>query len=235
MASAPTSRPSIPSTNLLTALQHADSAFPGGGFAFSQGLEGYSALRGPLKPDDVLTAIRTAIRLRWASSDRIALVFAYRAAPDLDDLAEIDFEIEAATLPEPLRTGSRRNGTAFLAAHARLQLALAHSYRTRISDGDAHGHLAVAQGLVWNALGISETEAATMAGYQFAAGQTQAAVRLGIIGALDAQRILAAIRDDIAGAVAEPVPAGAVLEGYTPLLDIAAMRHARQETRLFAN
>jgi urease accessory protein len=220
---------------LLAALQHADSAFPGGGFAFSQGLEGYSALCGPLKPEDVLTAIRTAIRLRWSRSDRIALILAHRAALDLDQLAEIDFEIEAATLPEPLRRGSRRNGLALLSAHTRLQLGAAHSYRARVAEGAAHGHLAVAQGLVWTAIGIGENDAAAMAGYQFAAGQTQASVRLGIIGALDAQRILTAIRDDLAEAAAEPVPAGAVLEGYTPLLDIAAMRHARQETRLFAN
>jgi urease accessory protein len=226
---------SAPPSDLLTALQHADSAFPGGGFAFSQGLEGFSALCGPLKPNDVLTTIRTQIRLRWASSDRIALVLAHRAAPDLDDLADIDFEIEAATLPEPLRTGSRRNGAAFLAAHARLGLPVAHSYRARIGEGTALGHLAVAQGLVWHELRIDETNATAMAGYQFAAGQTQAVVRLGIIGALDAQRILTDIRGDIAAAPAEPVPADAVLEGFSPLLEIAAMRHVRQETRLFGN
>jgi len=220
---------------LLTALQYADSAFPGGGVSFSQGLEGYATLCGPLKSQDVLTTIRTQIRLRWATSDRVALVLAHRRAPDLDAVADIDAEMEAATLSEPLRSGSRRQGAAFLAAHARLQLDVATAYRARITGGAGHGHLPVAQGLVWKAHGVAEAHAQTIAGYQFAAGQTQAAVRLGILGALDAQRILSAVRDDIAEAITDSVADDAVLQGYTPLIDIAAMRHTRQETRLFGN
>ncbi|MEJ8570060.1 urease accessory protein UreF [Microbaculum marinum] len=220
---------------LLLVLQHADSAFPSGGFAFSQGLEGYAALAGRPELAGLESFLRTQIRLRWASADRIALIRAHRTGGDLEAISEIDAEIEAVTLPEPLRSGSRRNGAAFLATHARLGVAAATAYRARIRQGRGHGHLLAMQGLVWSTLGVGEAEAAAVSGYQFAAAMIQAAVRLGLTGAIDAQRVLAELRPEIAAAVERPVPRDADIESYTPLADIAAMRHARQESRLFAN
>ena len=61
------------------------------------------------------------LRHRWATSDRVAVALAHRADGDLDRIAEIDRAVEAATLAEPLRTGSKRNGGALLAAHVRLK------------------------------------------------------------------------------------------------------------------
>ena len=53
---------------------------------------------------------------RWVTSDRVAVALAHRASDDFDKLAEIDHAVEAATLAEPLRNGSKRNGNALLAA-----------------------------------------------------------------------------------------------------------------------
>lgn len=222
-------------SDLLAALQHADSAFPSGGFAFSQGLEGLAGIAGRPDAAAVETFVATQARLRWATSDRVALVLAHRAGNDTARLVAIDREVEAATLPESLRTGSRRNGGAFLAAQARLGVRAAADYRALAMAGDAPGHVVVAQGLVWRALGIPVTDAAAMSGHAFVSGMLQAAVRLGLIGALDAQRSLARLRPPLAACVARPVPDDAVPEAYTPLADIAAMRQARQEVRLFAN
>ena len=91
---------------------------------------------------------------RWVTSDRVAIALAHRAGDDFDKLAEIDQAVEAATLAEPLRNGSKRNGNALLAAHVRLGTEGATELRSQIEGGKARGHLPIVQGFVWRARGI---------------------------------------------------------------------------------
>jgi len=149
---------------LLTALQHADSAFPGGSFAFSNGLEGLAALGTPLDRGSLSEVVTAVIRHRWAPADRVALLRAYRAGDDLDEIGTVDRELEAATLIEPLRTGSRRNGGAFLAAHWRLGTSGASALKGVVEAGRALGHLAVVQGFVWRAVGMTADDAVAISG-----------------------------------------------------------------------
>jgi urease accessory protein len=220
---------------LLLALQHGDSLFPNGSFAFSQGLEGRIALAGRPDASAVECFIRTQVQLRWAGADRVALAHAFRAGGNLDRVAEVDAEIETATLVEGLRTGSRRNGAALLTAHDRLGTPGARDYGAWVRAGRAHGHLCAIQGLVWRALGLAENAAVALSGYGFAAGIANAAVRLGLVGAIEAQRILASLSADIAQVADAYVPFDAEMEGYTPFADIAVIRHQRQTSRLFSN
>jgi urease accessory protein len=221
-------------TGLLTILQHADSAFPSGSFAFSNGIEGLAALNAPLDRGGLNNVVAMILRHRWATSDRIAIALAHRAGCDLGGVAAIDRAVEAATLAEPLRSGSKRNGKALLAAHARLATPGAADLRSLIASGDALGHLPVVQGFVWRARGMSEADAIAISGYTTASGLIAAAVRLGRIGAVEAQAVLA----DVLPAIAEisgPVPADAAIESFMPWVDMAAARHARAHLRLFAS
>ncbi len=64
---------------LLHAIWQADSGFPSGSFAFSGGLEAFYAL--PEADGAALPALlHDMLALRWASSDRVALPGAHRAA-----------------------------------------------------------------------------------------------------------------------------------------------------------
>jgi urease accessory protein len=101
--------------DLLTILQHADSAFPSGSFAFSNGIEGLAAMNAPLDRSGLRDVVAMFLQHRWVTSDRVAVALAHRAGDDFDKLAEIDQAVEAATLAEPLRNGSKRNGNALLA------------------------------------------------------------------------------------------------------------------------
>lgn len=224
----------LASLALLRALQHGDSAFPNGGFAFSQGLEGLALLDG--KPDArrVGTFIRSLIVTRWASFDRVALVRAHRAAGDLDELAAIDAEVEAASVVEPLRVGSRRHGGAFLAAHDRLGTLGAGAYRVRIAAGAAFGHLPVVQALAWSATGIDADTAAAMSGYGLAAGLVSAAIRLGLAGAIDGQRLIGDALATIADVLADDVPDDEPLAGFSPHAELAALRQSGAALRLFS-
>ena len=178
--------------DLLTILQHADSAFPSGSFAFSNGIEGLAAMNAALDRTGLQNVVTMFLRHRWATSDRIALALAHRANGDLDRVGEIDLAVEAATLAEPLRTGSKRNGNALLAAHVRL--------RTPARSGFAQARLATAKRMATSlsckalsgAPAVStEANAIAVSGYSTAAGLIAAAVRLGRIGAVEAQTALA--------------------------------------------
>jgi urease accessory protein len=222
-------------SDLLTILQHADSAFPSGSFAFSNGIEGLAAMDAPLDRSGLHDVIAMILRHRWATSDRIAVALAHRAGDDFGKLAEIDQAVEAATLAEPLRTGSKRNGNALLAAHIRLRTQGAAELRSLIEAGNAHGHLPLVQGFVWRVRGLRETDAILVSGYSTASGLIAAAVRLGRIGAVEAQAVLAGLLPTIAEVAAPPVRADAEIESFMPWVDIAASRQARAHLRLFAS
>jgi urease accessory protein len=220
--------------DLLTILQHADSAFPSGSFAFSNGIEGLAAMEAPLDAGGLQDVVTMVLRHRWATSDRVALALTHRAQVDFVKISEIDRAVAAATLAEPLRTGSKRNGHALLAAHVRLGTPGALTLRALIEDGQACGHLPVVQGFVWRERGLDEANAIVVSGYSTATGLVAAAVRLGHIGAVEAQAVLAKLLPTIAD-LSDPVPPHVEIESFTPWIDIAASRHARAHLRLFAN
>ena len=66
---------------LLTALQHADSFFPGGGSAFSWGLESLCNDRQVASAADVERFLAGQLRHRWASCDRPFLAAAIAPPP----------------------------------------------------------------------------------------------------------------------------------------------------------
>lgn len=218
----------------LVAMQHADGQFPSGGFAFSQGLEALSLAQAELGPLDFGTFVEDQIVHRWASADRVALVRAHRAGGDLGRLAALDREVEASTIQEALRDGSRRNGIALLTTHVRLATRGATAYRTLVREGSAFGHLAVVQGLAWQGLGMDEQTAVAVGGYQAVSSLATAAIRLGLIGAIEAQACVARALPLVAAAAERPVADDEGLASFVPLAEIAiAMRGGGQ--RLFSN
>ena len=231
--------------NLLSALQQADAAFPSGSFAFSNGIEGLAATGARLDQPALAGVLAAVLRHRWAPCDRVALVQAWRAGTatdrpathrlDTHRLAAIDRALEAATLPESLRRGSRRNGAALLAAHVRLATPGASELRHALDAGAVLGHLPIVQGALWRGVGLDEATAVQVSAYTVASGLASAAVRLGCLGALAAQ---AALRDalPLAAELSRP-PVGDAegLGGSLPWLDVACARHQGASLRLFAS
>ncbi|MGJ4946515.1 urease accessory protein UreF [Bradyrhizobium sp. HKCCYLS1011] len=220
---------------LLRTIWQADAAFPSGAFAFSYGIEGAMALRRDMNLHEFERLCGAVLRQRWASFDRLALLRAFRAKADIAALAAIDQEVEASTMIEALRSGSRRNGASFLAAHARLGQPFALALRDAVKSSTCLGHIAVMQGAVWAALQLDERHAELCSAYTAASGLITAAVRLGSVGALQGQAVLEALLPLIDELVARPVAEHAVLESFIPFLDVATARHAHAELRLFAN
>jgi urease accessory protein len=220
---------------LLVAFQHVDAIFPSGSFAFSNGLEASVSLAAELGSFDIDAFVAAQILHRWASADRVALVRAHRLNGDLDAVAALDCEVEASLVSEAFRLASRRNGAAFLTAHGRLGTVGAQAYRTHIRNGRAQGHLPVMQGLVWRALGVTERVAALMSGYAAVSGLTSAAVRLGLVGAIAAQAVIARALPLIEQSAAVEIDDDMPLESFLPLAEIAVARHGTAGVRLFSN
>lgn len=221
--------------SLLGALQHADSFFPSGAVSFSSGLETLHADREVASAEQLAGFVEGQLRHRWANSDAVALLAAYRAGDRLDRVAGVDAIFEAMSLASELREGSKRAGISLLTVHSKLGTAGAAEYRAMIAAKAAHGHLPVAQGLLWREVGMSEEACRAVSAHTLCTGLIGAALRLGMIGHLDAQRVLLQVRPVIAKLMALPVAEVDEICAYTPAAEIAAMRHETQDARLFAN
>jgi urease accessory protein len=220
---------------LLTALQHGDSFFPGGAMAFSWGLEGLFADGKVRSAQDVRRFLEGQLRFRWATCDRVFLVAAHRAGGDLTAVAKIDRSLAAMTMPREMRDGASRAGMALLGVHLRLGTPGADRYRALVQEGECPGHLPVVQGLLFQELGLDERHAAAISAHLLCVGIAGAALRLGIVTHIEVQAALSGMRDRIVELLAAPVPPVESARMFVPAADIASARHETQTTRLFAN
>lgn len=218
---------------LLIALQFGDSGFPSGGFAFSWGLEGLAADGLANDASDVVEIAEEQLIYRWNSMDRVLLHRAYAAA-DVAAVAAVDVQADTATLSAQMRIGSRRAGRALLGTSARLGHMAAREFRERTNVDARLGHLPVVQGLVFKAAGLTLPMAEMLSGWAVVSGLTSAAVRLGLIGHIEAQEAAMSLQPVLARMLAAAVPADQQLASFTPLTDIAVSRGASRHMRMFA-
>jgi urease accessory protein len=221
--------------SLLGALQYADSFFPSGSIAFSWGLETLRADGELAAADQISHFLEGQLVHRWASFDAPVLVAAMRAGGNFDRLKALDHLVEAMTLAPELREGSRRVGASLLKVHAGLGTPGADEYRLSIVRHKARGHLPVVQGMLWQATGLSEEACRAVSAHALCTGIVGAALRLGMIGHLDAQKILLHTRPVLVELLHLPVADAEDLCAYAPHAEIAVMRHEVQDSRLFAN
>ncbi|MDB4973145.1 MAG: urease accessory protein UreF [Myxococcaceae bacterium] len=231
--------PSLPdgaldTRDLLLALQLGDSFFPSGASAFSFGLEGLHTAGLIVDADALERFVADQLTLRWATCDRVALLHAHAAGDELDRLCEIDEFVDCSSLVSSWRLGGRRLGKALLATHRKLGTAHAADYEARVERGRARGQVAVVQGLVGFARGLSAHTAAVLSGYGLSVGIVGPALRLGIIGHVDAQRILLRQHERLEQLVQVPLPALDELSAWVPATEVASMRQEARHGRLFA-
>ena len=215
------------SLDTLRALQLADSGFPSGAFAYSWGME-TAAENGRLDRAGFGPWLAVEMLGRWAQFDRVVLADAYRT----DDELPVDARTDCLFMAEPLRARSAEAGQAFLSATARLGDPVAVRFRGAVLDGEAAGHLPVAQGAVFRSMGLELAPALAVSAHVAAQGLAGAAVRLGLVGALEAQGILRDLQPEFAPFTAPPLP-GTLPASFAPISEIAMMRPG--DGRLFAN
>jgi len=196
--------------------QLADAAFPAGGFAHSYGFEALRALG--LLRDEVDLAIRLD-ELAWHTALAVLPFLAAAHAGEIDDA---DHACDRFTTSHVANRASRAQGRAFL-------LAIAATLDVR--PVLPLGHLPVALGAALRGR-VALIDARELAMYGALRSAVSAAVRLGVVGPLRAQRLLLAATTASARALAETVDVRDA-RSAAPVLELAQAAHDRLYTRLF--
>ena len=213
-----------------TVLQLADSALPTGAFAHSGGLEAAVQLGRVRDAAGLGPFLDEAL---WnAGAAALPFLDAAHAAPDR--LAAVDRSCDAATPAHVANAASRLQGHAFLRAAAAAQPDALAPLEAEVRASQLPGHLAPVFGAALARLGAPYDEARRLFLFGAARAIASAGVRLGLVGPLEAQRLL-----DRAGETAERVLAatrGRLLEeaaAASPLLDLVQSQQDRLYSRLF--
>lgn len=218
-------------------LQTADPLFPTGAYAHSLGFE--EAVR--------LGVVRDEASLRAFLLDQLVpaqreqelpyLRFAFEAAAagDLAELRRIDLEISAWKLAPETREASAQLGVRRLKALRLISSApLLQAFERVVASGACSGHHLVVSGLQAAVENVPLLAALAAAFYQALAAVCAAALKLIRIGQEACQRVLRAACAEAECSISRSLEVGREKAGwFNPLLEIASLRHARAEERLF--
>jgi urease accessory protein len=216
---------------LVATLQIADSFFPVGAFAYSDGLEHAAAAELVHDGGSLEQWMQHYMDSVFIPCEGLALFQCMDAwdRGDVDAIHRIDQELTALKPAAPVRASSSSIGRRLLAAHTTLN-----------SGGDAslpalpQGNSAVAYGLVFARRGLHPRNALLAYGYGRLAGIVSAALRLLPIGQQRGQEALTKVLQSLPEA-AETIlaMAGEPLRSFNPRLDIQQMNHRHLYSRLF--
>ena len=222
--------------SLLKGLRFVDSFFPSGGYAFSSGLE--AAVQGGAvrNAEDLSRYVVELLTIGIGERDAVAVGLAHDAYVfgSLEIAFKADRELEAMKLGRESRTASRQMGRQVirLAADQLASQPLIEDYVAAVEAEQTPGHLAVSLGLTLAAAGWSKEDSIAAFLYQTATSFVAAAMKLLPLGQREGQRLLERWLE-----VIEPISHKAahqqVLQSWSPIQDIYAMRHSRLESRLF--
>ena len=209
--------------------QVVDSAFPTGVFAHSWGLEA-AWQQGEVEGIGALQRFLEAVILQTGHATLPLLNAAYQEPAALETL---DALADAFLLNTVANRASRVQGRTFAGTAARIWPSAAMTaLRRRVELGP--GHVAPVSGAAMRAIGLSLDASQRVALFGAARGVLTAAVRLGIIGSYEAQRLQYRVvpwLDTVAIQCAGLSPDD--LAQTSPLVDLWQAAHDRLYSRLF--
>ena len=222
--------------SLLNGLRFVDSFFPSGGYAFSSGLEAAVQDGAVRNAEELSRYVVESLTTGIGEREAVAVGLAHDAciSGSLEIALKADRELEAMKLGCESRTASRQMGRQVirLAANQQARPPLIEDYLVAVEAEQAPGHLAVSFGLTLAAAGWSKEDSIAAFLYQVATGFVAAAMKLMPIGQREGQRLLESWLEVIER-VSHNATHQRVLQSWSPVQDIYAMRHSRLESRLF--
>jgi urease accessory protein len=221
----------------LSLLQFTDGLFPAGAYAHSFGLECCAQSGEVCDAEGVEAFLRAYLEGCAAPTDAVALVCARRAAKEknLADCLALDETLDAMKTPSELRDASRQMGRQTLRVATHLPSdPLLENFANAVSAETSPGHHAVVFGMIGGLLAWDALEMTGAYLYSTSASIVGAALRLLPLGQLAGQRIVWNVRPLIA-ALAEEAQDKTIRDmwSFAPALEIASMRHAALDARLF--
>jgi urease accessory protein len=224
--------------SFLSLLQFADGLFPAGAYAHSFGLEYYVQSGEVSDAPGVEAFLRAYLENSAAPTDAVAALCAWRAGKvgDLPSCLALDETLDAMKAVSELREASRQMGrqTLRVANHLAGHHCMLADFGEAVRSEATPGHHPVVFGIIG---GVMMWPAAELTGaylYSTSAALVGAALRLMPLGQLAGQRILWSIRPLIEKLSTEVQnKTEADMWTFAPALEIASMRHAVLEARLF--
>ncbi|WP_430709384.1 urease accessory protein UreF [Mesorhizobium captivum] len=212
---------------LLRLMTWLSPSFPVGSFSYSHGLE--RAVHEGLIADrqDLAGWLETLVEMGSGWNDAVLFAESWRRARDGGDLAEVAALAEAFAGSQERHMETMLQGAAFLKAAS----AWPCPALERLPADCAY---CVAVGAVAGSNGIGLAEALSASLQAFFSNLVQAAIRLGVVGQVDAVELLAGF-ETLALATATRAANSSLddLGGSALMSDIMAMTHETQYSRLF--
>ena len=210
--------------------QLADSAFPAGGFAHSSGLES-AWQQGEVNAGSLDRFVRDAV----SQAGRGSLPFVLAAHDEPGELGVIDARYDAFLRNPVANRASRVQGRAWIGTVERsFPRPEIRSMCEAVRAESKARHHAPIFGVSLRTLGIDRQAAARLYLFGVCRGTLSAAVRLGIVGTTEGQRLLAERAGDLDRTLAASLTLTVDEAAQTaPLADLWQASHDRLYSRLF--
>jgi urease accessory protein len=223
--------------SFLSLLQFADGLFPAGAYAHSFGLE-YCVQSGEVSDAaGVETFIRAYLEGSVAPADAVIMLCAWRAAKigDSATCLALDETLDALKTTSELREASRQMGRQTLRVANNLPCdELLAKFSEAVATDATPGHHPVVFGMIGGVMMWPARDMVSAYLYSTCASIVGAALRLMPLGQLAGQRILWNLKPLIVELAEEAQgKTKADIWSFAPALEIASMRHARLDARLF--
>jgi len=221
----------------LSLLQFTDGLFPAGAYAHSFGLEACVQSCEVRDAAGVEAFLRAYLESCAGSTDAVALVCSRRAAVNKNfaSCLALDEILDAMKAPSELREASRQMGRQTLRVATHLPChPLLEEFGKAVAGEITPGNHPIVFGIIGGILGWGALEMTSAYLYSTNTALVGAALRLLPLGQLAGQRILWNVRPLIATLAeqAQDKHEGD-MRSFAPALEIASMRHALLDARLF--
>jgi urease accessory protein len=221
----------------LSLLQFTDGLFPAGAYAHSFGLEACVQAGEIRDAAGVEAFLRAYLEGCAGPTDSVALVCARRAAvnENLASCLALDEMLDAMKAPSELRDASRQMGRQTLRVATHLPChPMLEEFGKAVAGGIAPGHHPIVFGMIGGILGWDALEMTSAYLYSTSAALIGASLRLLPLGQLAGQRMVWNVKLVIATLAQEAQDKHeADMWSFAPALEIASMRHALLDARLF--
>ncbi|MEQ1868803.1 MAG: urease accessory UreF family protein [Vicinamibacterales bacterium] len=206
--------------------------FPIGAFSHSDGLEAATS-SGEVSTGDDFRRWLMAVRdhaLRTFEGPAVSRAWRAASLANVTNLVAVDGEVHALRPAAAAREASRAMGSRLLKTWQQLHPATSFSDLSPLPDTLT---LPVAFGLVCQRADVTEADAVGAYAYTRLAASLSSAMRLMSLGQRAGHTILSDALSGLPMIVDDVVRSSAPLGSFTPLMDIAAMRHQYVHSRLF--